>query len=105
VLRGKTIILKVRYDDFRTISRSHTLQQATNFDDVIYKEARNLLEELSPKQPIRLIGVTLNNLTDKLETQFALFSEEQNNKEILTNVIDLVNEKYGAKSITRARLL
>ncbi len=104
-LRGKTITLKVRYGDFHTLSRSHTLQQATNLEDVIYEEARKLLKELSLNQPIRLIGVTVNNLTDKLETQFSLFSEQQKDKETLTKVIDLVNEKYGAKSITRAKLL
>ena len=104
-LRGKTITLKVRYDDFRTVSRSHTLQQATDLDDVIYQEARNLLKEVPLKQSLRLIGVTANNLTDKSERQLSLFPEPQNNYETLIKVIDLVNEKYGEKSITRARLL
>ncbi|MDR3540609.1 MAG: DNA polymerase IV [Desulfosporosinus sp.] len=103
--RGKTITLKVRYDDFRTVSRSHTLSQATNLDDVIYNEACNLLREVSLKQPLRLIGLTLYNLTDKLERQLALFSEPQKNNEALTKVIDVLKEKYGEKSITRARLL
>ncbi|KUO71959.1 MAG: DNA polymerase IV [Desulfosporosinus sp. BRH_c37] len=103
--RGKTITLKVRYNDFRTVSRSYTLSQATDSDDVIYKEACNLLREVSPKQPLRLIGLTLNNLTDKSECQLSLFSEQQRDNETLTKVIDLVNEKYGEKSITRARLL
>ncbi|MDR3600968.1 MAG: DNA polymerase IV [Desulfosporosinus sp.] len=104
-LRGKTITLKVRYNDFRTVSRSHTLSQATNLDDVIYKEACNLLREVSFKQPLRLIGLTLHNLTDKLERQLSLFSEPQRDNEALTKVIDLLKEKYGEKSITRARLL
>ena len=104
-IKGKTITLKVRYDDFRTVSRSHTLSQATDLDDVIYKEACNLLSEISLKQPLRLIGITLNNLTDKPEHQLSLFSEQQKDNETLTKVIDLVKEKYGEKSITRARLL
>lgn len=103
--KGKTITLKVRYDDFRTVSRSNTLSQATNLDDVIYKEACNLLREVSLKQPLRLIGLTLHNLTDKLERQLSLFSEPQKDNETLTKVIDLLKEKYGEKSITRARLL
>lgn len=105
VFKGKTITLKVRYDDFRTVSRSHTLPQATDIDDVIYLEARNLLREVSLKQPIRLIGVTVNNLTAKSEDQLSLFSEPQKYNETLTKIIDLVNDKYGEKSITRARLL
>ncbi|WP_068962478.1 DNA polymerase IV [Desulfosporosinus sp. BG] len=104
-LRGKTITLKVRYDDFRTVSRSHTLQQATDLDDVIYQEARNLLKEVPLNHALRLIGVTANNLTDKLEQQLSLFPEPQKNHETLTKVIDSVKQKYGEKSITRARLL
>ncbi|MDD2234535.1 MAG: DNA polymerase IV [Desulfitobacteriaceae bacterium] len=104
-IKGKTITLKVRYDDFRTVSRSHTLAQTTDLDNVIYKEACNLLSAVSPQQPLRLIGLTLNNLTDKSERQLSLFSEQQKDNEALAKVIDLVKEKYGEKSITRARLL
>ncbi|TGE33287.1 DNA polymerase IV [Desulfosporosinus sp. Sb-LF] len=105
MLKGKTITLKARYDDFRTVSRSRTLQRATDLDNVIYQEARNLLQEVSPKQPLRLIGITLNNLTDQMEAQLSLFEEPQQERENLIKVLDLVNEKYGDHSITRARLL
>lgn len=104
-LRGKTITLKVRYDDFQTVSRSHTLLQATDLDDVIYQEACTLLRQVALKQPLRLIGLTLHNLTDKSERQLSLFSEPQKDHEALTKVIDSLNEKYGGKGITRARLL
>lgn len=104
-LKGKTITLKVRYADFRTLTRSHTLLRTTDLDDVIYQEACSLLEEVSLKEPVRLIGVTVHNLTDRVEDQLALFAEPQPDKEALTKVLDLVREKYGEKSITRARLL
>lgn len=104
-LRGKTITLKVRYDDFRTVSHSHTLHQATDLDDIIFREARNLLKEVSLDQPIRLIGVTVNNLTYKSDVQLTLFPEPANKFETLTKVIDSVNQKFGEKSITRAILL
>lgn len=103
--RGKTITLKVRYADFRTVSRSHTLSHTTDLDDVIYKQACHLLSQVSLKQPLRLIGLTLTNLTDKEEHQLSLFLEPKKDNEALTKVIDLLNEKYGEKSITRARLL
>lgn len=105
LLRGKTVTLKVRFADFRTLTRSRTLQRATNLDDVIYREACSLLRELSLKQPLRLIGVTLSNLTDQLQNQLSLFEEPQLERENLIKVVDLVREKYGEKSITRARLL
>ena len=104
-LKGKTISMKVRYHDFHTISRSHTLQRATDLDDVIYQEACNLLQGVSLKHPLRLIGVTVHNLTDQKEGQLSLFAEPQQDIEHLIKVIDLVKEKFGEKSITRARLL
>jgi DNA polymerase-4 len=103
-LRAKTITLKARYPDFKTLSRSSTLPQATDVDDLIYHEASTLLRGLSLNQPLRLIGITLNNLTDQAE-QLTLFAEPQKDMENLTKVIDQVNEKYGRNSITRARLL
>ncbi|AFQ44088.1 DNA polymerase IV [Desulfosporosinus meridiei] len=104
-LRGRTVTLKVRYDDFRTLSRSRTIHRATDLDDVIFQEACSLLSELSLKQPLRLIGVTMSNLTDQHENQISLFEEPRLERENLTKVLDLVKEKYGEKSITRARLL
>ncbi|KGK86514.1 DNA polymerase IV [Desulfosporosinus sp. HMP52] len=104
-LRGRTITLKVRYEDFRTLSRSRTIHRATDLDDVIFQEACSLLRELSLRQPLRLIGVTMSNLTDQHENQISLFEEPQLERENLTKVLDLVKEKYGEKSITRARLL
>jgi DNA polymerase-4 len=104
-LKGKTITLKVKYSDFRAISRSHTLTRAINLDDMIYQEVCHLLGEVALKQPLRLIGVTLSNLTDKEESQLSLFIEPRQDSENLTKVIDLVKAKYGETSITRARLL
>jgi DNA polymerase-4 len=104
-LKGKTISLKVRFSDFKTISRSHTLTQASNLDDVIYREVCQLLREVELRQPVRLMGVTLSNLTDKEESQLSLFAELTQDRENLTKVMDLVKEKYGEMSITRAKLL
>ncbi|AHF06802.1 DNA polymerase IV [Desulfitobacterium metallireducens] len=104
-MKGKTVTLKVRYSDFRTISRSHTLNKATNLEDIIYQEACQLLQEVSLKQAIRLIGITLHHLIRQDEVQLALFDEPEKKRERLVKVIDSIKEKYGDSSITRARLL
>lgn len=104
-LKGKTITLKIRYEDFRTLSRSHTLSQATHLEDVIYTEARQLLSEISLQQPLRLIGITVSNLMNQEEGQLSLFDESYQDQEKLVKVIDSILEKYGEKSIIRARLL
>jgi DNA polymerase-4 len=103
--KAKTVTIKVRYADFQTISRSHTLAQATDLDDVIYREAGKLLKEVSPARPLRLLGITLNKLEEEMEWQLSFFDEPQKDMENLTRTIDKVNEKYGKNTITRARLL
>ncbi len=104
-LKGKTVTLKLRYDDFKTVSRSQTLDQATDLDEKIFQEARILLRNVSLKSSIRLLGVTMNNLSSKCESQLSLFSESDEKLEALAKVIDAVNQKFGEKGIKRARLL
>ncbi|WP_282432778.1 DNA polymerase IV [Desulfosporosinus sp. FKB] len=104
-LKGKTVTLKLRYDDFKTVSRSQTLDQATDLDEKIFQEARILLRNVSLKSSIRLLGVTINNLSSKCENQLSLFSESDEKLETLAKVIDAVNQKFGEKGIKRARLL
>ncbi|AFM41205.1 nucleotidyltransferase/DNA polymerase involved in DNA repair [Desulfosporosinus acidiphilus SJ4] len=104
-LKGKTITLKIRFDDFKTLSRSQTLDQVTDLDEVIFYEARTLLRSVSLIKPIRLLGVTMSNLSSNCDCQLALFSEEDSKSETLAKVIDALNQKFGKRGIVRARLL
>lgn len=104
-LKGKAVTLKARYDDFRTVSRSRTLPAATNLDDVIYRTACDLLGEIPLHQPLRLLGIALHQLSHWQQEQLSLFAEPEHDKEKLAKAVDSVNEKYGKRSITRARLL
>ena len=61
--QGKTITLKLRYNDFKTITRSKTISHHTNQFDCLSKTALELFENSwEPKHPIRLIGVGISNL-------------------------------------------
>lgn len=103
-LKGRTITLKIKYNDFKAITRSKTLDVSTDLDEIIYREARLLLEGVLTK-PVRLAGVSVNNLTDDDEPQLSLFGNHDEGKSKLARTIDLVKDKYGEKSIIRARLL
>src|SRR5699024_1883484 len=60
---GKTIVLKVRYHDFETITRRKTLLKHIHHPIDLYNEAMNLWEEIGfDEKEIRLLGVTLTNL-------------------------------------------
>ena len=62
-LRGKTVAVKARYWNFRTVTRTKTLPFPTNLGPRIYAVARELLERVPPG-PLRLLGVQLSNLND-----------------------------------------
>jgi DNA polymerase-4 len=103
-LKGKTITVKVKFSDFRTITRSVTIDVPTNLDDMIYNEGCRLLRNV-PVKPTRLIGVSVHNLTAGDEAQLSLFQERRTGDDRLAKAVDAVKDKYGEKILTRARLL
>lgn len=103
-LKGRTVTLKIKYNDFKTITRSKTMEIPTNLDKVIFSEACRLLENLMVK-PVRLAGVSVHNFVSKEEGQMVLFEEPLSAEEKLSTVMDLIKDKFGDNSITRARLL
>lgn len=74
-LRGRTMTLKARYWNFKTVTRSKTLDVPTNLGTRIYAVARELLDRVPPG-PLRLLGVSVSNLDDvRKPIQASLFSE------------------------------
>jgi DNA polymerase-4 len=65
-LMARTVIIKVRYADFSTVTRSHTREMATNDPDDIRRRALHLLERTEVgRVPVRLLGVSVHNLVDR----------------------------------------
>jgi DNA polymerase IV len=58
-LAGRTIGIKVRLDDWTTVTRVHTIESPTNDPEVIAATARSLLRAYDPPRPVRLIGVRM----------------------------------------------
>lgn len=104
-LRARTITLKLRYPDFTTITRSTTLPQPTNLGDIIYEQARALLEKVwHPGTKVRLLGVATSNLETKTR-QLSLFETSESRLDRLSQAVDEIRRKYGEDAITRASLL
>jgi DNA polymerase-4 len=61
--RGRTIAIKVRLDDFTTVTRARTLGEATCDVKVVSEVALSLLHEYSPPRPVRLLGVRVAGLS------------------------------------------
>ncbi|HEX6228703.1 MAG TPA: DNA polymerase IV [Solirubrobacterales bacterium] len=56
-LRGRTLGIKIRLDDWTTVTRSHTVEEPTNDPATVVATARGLLRAYSPPRPVRLLGV------------------------------------------------
>ena len=75
-LAGRTVTVKVRYDDFTTVTRARTLLAPTSAAATIGRCARELLSRTeAAERPVRLLGVTASNLAAGGERQLALFEE------------------------------
>ncbi|MBN1516547.1 DNA polymerase IV [Candidatus Sumerlaeota bacterium] len=98
--RAHTIQLKLRYADFRTITRSMHFDSATDNDREIYRAVKDLLiKELSPNARIRLIGASASGLTDA-QWQLDFLDEERREKNRrLDQALDNIKERHGFQSI------
>jgi DNA polymerase-4 len=103
----RTVVLRLRFDDFTRATRSHTLPAPTADTATLLLALRLLLQTnagLIREQGITLVGVTLANLDNDSAVQLELpFGRRESGQ--LDSVIDRVRDKYGTKSINRARLL
>ena len=97
---GKTIQLKVKTDNFKTITRSLTLGSATQLASKIFPAALVLLERELSKAPFRLIGLSIENFLKNQSdyTPNELFNDPG---EKLESATDIIRRKYGHKSIYR----
>jgi DNA polymerase-4 len=98
--RARTLALKVRFGDFRTVSRHLTFERAVNSDDAIFEAAMALLEEVRAheKLAIRLLGVGASNLVSEA-FQMPLDRDTEQRREALSAAVDRVRRKYGRRSL------
>jgi DNA polymerase IV len=104
---GRTVVLRLRFDDFTRATRSHTLLQATASTETVLRTARDLLNEAMPmleERGVTLVGISVANLDDALPRQLALALEGRTDVE-LDEAIDVVRERFGSKAITRGVLV
>jgi DNA polymerase IV len=105
--RCRTVVLRMRFDDFSRATRSHTLPEPTMETRTILDAARGLLAVAMPmieKQGLTLVGLTLANLVDDLagERQLGLPFDR---RRALDAALDDVRDRFGSESITRAVLV
>ena len=119
-LMGHTVSIKVRYNDFKTVSRQKRLDSATDQERIIYDTSVLLWNKLMrtaplpqfdtsvldmPIKPIRLLGVTVSGLSTEGIVQDDLFSIGTDEKdEKLSTVLDSLASKFGEGAIMSGAL-
>jgi DNA polymerase-4 len=110
-LRGKSkraicVTLKLRYSDFTTVTRSHTLSQSTDSDEIVFDTGVKLLNKalLLEKRPVRLIGIGVSNLIEAGQ-QLNMLDTSVRRLEQLDRAVDRIRRKYGFTAIQTGRTL
>jgi DNA polymerase-4 len=104
---GRTVVLRLRFDDFSRATRSHTLPDATANTQAILTAARRLLAIAVPmieRQGITLVGVAVSNLDDGRAIQLVL-PFDRHSSDALDAALDEVRQRFGSTAITRAVLI
>ena len=103
---GRTVVLRLRFDDFSRATRSHTLPHATANTEAILETARLLLAVATPIIELRgitLIGVAVSNLDDGRSLQLVLPLDGHSGDD-LDAALDEVRRRFGSAAIVRAVL-
>ena len=99
-LYGRTVQLKLRYSDFSTITRSRTLEEATQLDIVILRTVRELFRRnWEAARAVRLLGVHVGSLQQK-EGQLGLLGRR--GKATWSSALraaDALRDRYGESSV------
>jgi DNA polymerase IV len=104
---GRTVVVRLRFNDFSRATRSHTLLHPTSQTSTILAAARDLLaigQPLIEHRGLTLIGVTIANLSNDLPLQLCLPLDPDNGA-LLDAALDEIRNRYGPSAITRAILL
>jgi len=102
-VQARTITLTVRFHDFRTITRSRTLAEATDVTRVIVETAWSLLEQLGEMPPVRLLGVRASAVQDAAD--HGLLWDDSETWGSAERAMDAVHDRFGAATVVSASML
>ena len=104
---ARTISIKVRFADFKTITRSKTVPLAISATHEVYEVVKTLFIALKlDRARIRLVGVSLDGLEDGIDgTEQLVLGERENGWRQATAAIDKASARFGQGSVRPARLL
>ena len=100
---GRTVVLRLRFDDFSRATRSHTMPRSTAHTQTVLTHVKRLLAEAMPmieRQGITLVGISVSNLDNEDAVQLALPFGRYS--DALDAALDELRERFGSAAIPRA---
>jgi DNA polymerase-4 len=103
-IKGKTVSIKIRFHDFKTITRSKTLSESTFNTTPIWQTVKQLFLDVlrAGAVPIRLVGVSVSGFSNNEIRQGDLF-EQDAGQDKLDVLSDEINQRFGKSGIHRGR--
>ena len=108
--KGRTVSIKVKYADFKQLTRQLSLHTRTNATDTIFQCACQLLDELKLEKPVRLVGLGVTNFENDLPKQLSLLNDiiepnkKEEKRESLDSALDSLRTRYGRDAVIRGRI-
>jgi DNA polymerase IV len=109
---GRTVTLRLRFNDFGRATRSHTMPRATAATEPILAAARELVAEAAPllsERGLTLVGFAVSNIdrdgAQQLELPFGSESEQLASGVNIDSAVDLVRRRFGNAALTRGVLV
>jgi DNA polymerase-4 len=100
-MAGRTVTIKVRFHDFQTITRSHTLAAPVDTGHAIAQVASSLLDQVDPSSGVRLFGVSVSNLQEGA----AQLTLDDTGWGRATAAVDDIRDRFGDAAVGPAALV
>jgi DNA polymerase IV len=106
-LAGRTVTLKLKTSDFKTITRRHSLPGPVFTADRVYREARSLLDACTTQGPFRLVGVGISDLSpaSEAEDEIDLLDRDAPRRSAAERATDAIRSRFGRDAIIKGRAL
>ncbi len=102
-LEARTVQLKLRYSDFSTITRAHSMPRATQLDTELYTEIRALFRaNWTPGRPVRLLGVHASHWADEAGQMDLLAQDKYEKWRHALAAADRLRDKFGESAVSLA---
>jgi len=103
-LKARTLTLKIRYGDFKTITRSSTFEQPTDMTQELWRGAKTVFQKWWGQSAgaLRLLGFGVSGLDEPAQRQLGLFADPQEQKhQRLDHTVDEIRNRYGRDAVKR----